>query len=101
MPIHHKSIFGNTVTTYQWFDNALNPELLKQIAQQTHGKFYRVTDESTLEAVFKEIDQLEKSEIKAKEKVRYDEFFQEPLKLGGLVLAIEQVLERGWWRFLP
>jgi Ca-activated chloride channel family protein len=101
MPVRHKSIFGNTVTTYQWFDNALNPELLKQIAKSTNGKFYRVTDESTLETVFKEIDQLEKSEIKSKEKVRYDEFFQEPLKLGGLILVIEQILERGWWRFLP
>lgn len=101
MPIRHKSIFGNTVTTYQWFDNALNPELLKQIAQSTSGKFYRVTDESTLESVFKEIDRLEKSEIQSKEKIRYDEFFQEPLKLGALVLAVEQILERGWWRFLP
>jgi Ca-activated chloride channel family protein len=68
MPIKHKSLFGNTVTTYQWFDNALNPELLKRIADLTGGKFYRVTDESTLESVFKEIDQLEKSEIKAREK---------------------------------
>ena len=101
MPVRHKSIFGNTVTTYQWFNNALNPELLKQIAELTSGKFYRVTDESGLEPVFKEIDQLEKSEIKSKEKVRYDEFFQEPLKLGVVILAIEQILERGWWRFLP
>jgi Ca-activated chloride channel family protein len=101
MPIRHKGLFGNTITTYQWFENALNPELLKQIAQLTQGKFYRVTDESTLSSVFKEIDQLEKSDVKSKQKVRYDEVFQKPLKLGALILIAEQILERGLWRFLP
>jgi Ca-activated chloride channel family protein len=101
MPIRHQGIFGNNFTTYQWFDNALDPELLKLIANTTHGKFYRVTDESALGSVFKEIDQLEKSDVKSKEKVHYDEAFQKPLKLGVLILFLEQVLERVWWRFLP
>jgi Ca-activated chloride channel family protein len=101
MPIRHRGVFGNTFTTYQWFDNALDPELLKLIANTTHGKFYRVTDESTLSSVFKEIDQLEKSDVKSKEKIRYEEAFQTPLKLGFLVLVIEQILARGWWRLLP
>jgi Ca-activated chloride channel family protein len=101
MPIRHKGIFGNTITSYQWFENALNPELLQQIARETSGKFYRVTDESTLGAVFKEIDQLEKSEVKSREKVRYEEIFQWPLKAGVITLVIEQALARGWWRFLP
>jgi Ca-activated chloride channel family protein len=101
MPIRHKGILGNTVTTYQWFDNALNPELLKQIAKNTAGKFYRVTDESALGSVFKEIDQLEKSDVKSKEKVKYEDAFQTPLKLGFLLLLIALILERGWWRFLP
>lgn len=101
MPIRHKTIFGNTVTTYQWFDNALNPELLQLIAKTTHGKFYRVTDESTLGLVFKEIDQLEKSDINTKEKIRYHELFHLPLQLGLLVSLIGLLLERGWWRFLP
>ncbi len=101
MPIRHKGLFGNSVTTYQWFDNALNPELLQQISKITQGKFYRVTDESTLASVFQEIDQLEKSDIKTNEKVRYEEAFQWPLKLGALFLSLEQCLARGWWRFLP
>ncbi len=101
MPIHHKGVFGNNVTTYQWFENALNPELLQLIAKITNGKFYRVTDESALGSVFNEINQLEKSDVKAKEKVRYEEGFQWPLKLGILILMIEQLLARGWWRILP
>ncbi len=101
IPIRHKTVFGNVVTTYQWMDNALNPELLQLIAKKTQGKFYRVTDESTLEQVFSEINQLEKSDFKAKEKVRYEEAFQFPLKFGFLVLLLVQILERVWWRFLP
>jgi Ca-activated chloride channel family protein len=101
MPIRHKGVFGNTITTYQFFENALNPELLQQIAERTHGKFYRVTDYDTLENVFKEIDTLEKTEIKSTEKVRYEEAFQKYLKLAFLILLLEQVLERGWWRVLP
>lgn len=101
MPIRRKGIFGNDVVTYQWFDNALNPELLKQISKLTHGKFYRVTDETTLNSVFQEIDQLEKSDIKTHEKVRYDEAFHKPLQIGAILLILQQILERFWWRFLP
>lgn len=101
MPIRYKDIFGNTVTRYQYLENALNPELLQLIAAKTGGKFYRVTDESTLTSVFKEIDQLEKSDLKAKEKIRYEEKYQWPLKLGLLVLLLGQLLERGWWRVIP
>ena len=101
MPIRHQGVFGNPITNYQWFDNALNPELLQQISKVTQAKFYRVTDESTLSSVFKEIDQLEKSEVKSKEKIRYDEVFQWPLKLGVLLMIVGVFLERGWWRFLP
>ncbi len=101
MPIRHKGVFGNTVTTYQWFDNALNPELLKYIAEVTHGKFYRVTDENALAQVFSEIDQMEKSEIKSTERVRYDEMFEKPLTLGMVFLILEQFLSRAWWRVIP
>lgn len=101
MPIKQKGPFGNTIVTYQWFDNALNPELLQEIAKVTNGKFYRVSDEGTLQGVFKEIDQLEKSEIKTTEKVKYDEAFEKPLKVGVAALVLEQALARSWWRILP
>jgi Ca-activated chloride channel family protein len=100
MPIRRKGVFGNTITTYQWFDNALNPELLQHIAKITAGKFYRVTDASALDEVFQEINQLEKSEIKSNEKVKYDEAFQRPLGLGIGTLLIERILALGWWRLL-
>ena len=101
MPIYQKGILGNTVVTYQWFDNALNPELLQQISKLTEAKFYRVTDETTLDNVYKEIDQLEKTEIKTTEKVRYEEAYATFLKIGLFLLILEQLLARGWWRMVP
>jgi Ca-activated chloride channel family protein len=94
MPIKRN---GMTVA-YQWFDNALNPELLQKIAELTGGRFYRVTDATALESVFSEINQLEKSDIKSTEKTRYDDQFQKPLELGVLLLLVERILASGWWR---
>jgi Ca-activated chloride channel homolog len=99
LPIRTQGVFGNVVTSYQYFDNALNPELLQKIAQLTQGKFYRVTDESALGSVFKEIDQLERTEIKNREKVHYEEKFQFPLRMGLLLLFLEFILARTLWRF--
>ncbi len=101
LPIRRQGPFGNTVTTYQWFENALNPELLQHISKITDGRFYRVQEADTLEKVYKEIDQLERSEVKSNERVRYDEQFQRPLKLGFALLILEKVLSYGMWRFLP
>jgi Ca-activated chloride channel homolog len=101
MPIRTQTPLGTTMTTYQWFDNALNPELLQLIAKTTNGRFYRVTDEETLQSVFHEIDQLEKSDIKAVENVKYDDIFQRPLKWALLLMALGLIFERGWWRVVP
>ncbi len=100
MPIRQKGVFGNEITQYQWFDNALNPELLQHIAKLTEGKFYRVTDATALDSVFGEINRLEKSEVKSNEKIRYEEAFENPLKLAILLLLLEQALALGWWRVL-
>lgn len=100
LPIRHSGPFGKTITTYQWFDNALNPELLQHIAEITGGKFYRVTDASTLEKVYSEIDQLERSDVQAREKIHYEEWYDRPLKAGLVLLLIEQILALGWWRMM-
>ena len=74
---------------------------MQQISALTNGKFYRVTDEATLENVYKEINQLEKTDIKATEKIHYEEAFAGFLKLGLFLLFVEQLLARGWWRIVP
>lgn len=55
-----QDFFGQT----RYVDNTLDETNLREIANIGNGKFYRVSDKQALEAVFTEIDQLEKAEIK-------------------------------------
>ncbi len=52
--------FGRT----RYVENTLDETNLREIAKIGNGKFYRVSDKRALEAVFQQIDQLEKAEIK-------------------------------------
>lgn len=99
IPFKGAGVFGGTV--YQWMDNSINPQLLQNIAQMTQGKFYRVSDANALEEVFHEIDSLEKTKVQTVEKTKYEEIYHKPLNIGVLLLIIEQLLSRGWWRLLP
>lgn len=98
IPIRTKTPVGSAITSYIQQENALNPELLKLIADQTGGQFYRVQDLQTMGDVFAEIDRLEKTEIETHEKVRWKEIFGLPLKAGLFLLLLEQLLARFWWR---
>jgi Ca-activated chloride channel family protein len=57
----------------QWITTEIDEELLKKIADETGGIYRRAATEKELEAVFREIDRLEKSEIELKEYRTYDE----------------------------
>jgi Ca-activated chloride channel family protein len=92
---------NGVVVSVMHYDNTLNTELLEKISTATKGKFYRVEDENTLTSVFKEIDSLERTEIKSIEKVRYDEKFHAPLLAGLLTLALAQILGSFVWRSVP
>ena len=48
----------------RYVENTLNETNLREIAKIGNGKFYRVSDKAALEAVFNQIDKLEKVEIK-------------------------------------
>jgi Ca-activated chloride channel family protein len=84
--------------TYVWVENRLNTGLLEQISEKSNGKFYRVQDEKTLQKVFKDIDQLEKTEITAKDKIHYTEEFLPYLFAALFCFLLERILALFWWR---
>lgn len=96
-PLPQQTAMG-TVYTKVWVENRLNPKLLEEISNKTNGKFFRVTDENTLQKVFKEIDQLEKSEVTIKDKVRYDELFYSWAFTGFILLIFNEFLSLVYWR---
>ena len=62
---------------------------LVEMAETTGGRFYRAYDIRTLQEVYKEIDSLEKTEVKLEGFKTYSEFFPLFLGLCSLFLALE------------
>ena len=65
---------------------------LKKIAKTTKAEFYRARDLKTLEAVYAEIDQLEKTEIEVERFTRFKETSMGWILAGIILLGFEQVL---------
>jgi Ca-activated chloride channel family protein len=102
MPFVQKDIFGRQIKTYQYFDNSINPELLKQIATITGGKFYRVEDDiNVLRDAFKDIDKLERNKIETTEQVKYNEQFMSFLRIGLFLFLIGFAVQNLFWRVYP
>jgi len=79
----------------------VDEELMQRIAQMTGGRYYRATDRKSLESIYREIDRLEKTEIKVKEYTRYTEWFPY-FVFGALVLVLtEVVLAHTRFRTIP
>ena len=83
--------FGRT--RYVDMEVNINEELLTRIADMTDGKYFRATDNESLEAVYKEIDELERSKIDVTEyRKRKEEFL--PFAIAALLLLACEVLLR-------
>ncbi len=79
----------------------IDEKLLTQIASETGGRYFRAKDNESLTAIYKEIDQLEKSKIEITTYTRYSEqFFPFALAAAAFVL-LEFVLRFSFFRKFP
>ena len=77
---------------YQKMPVEIDERLMKDIATETGGKYFRATDEDKLSAIYKEIDSLEKSKVEDIKYYNYAEMFR-PWLLAALILfALETLL---------
>ena len=78
---------GNTVR------NDIDEELLNRIAAQTGGRYYRATDKVSLQAIYSQIDQLEKTKV---EVIRYKEVKEMfiPLVLAAMAWLVLEIFFR-------
>lgn len=74
-------------------DDGVDEPTLRQIAKITGGRYFRATDQRTLEEVYATIDELEKSPAQTKELVEHDERFGCPLTKGAVLLLISALLQ--------
>jgi Ca-activated chloride channel family protein len=79
----------------------IDEEVLKQIAANTNGRYFRATDTKKLSEIYTEIGELEKTKIEVKEFTRYDEYFHYFLLVGLMLFVLEMVLANSVFRKLP
>jgi Ca-activated chloride channel family protein len=67
--------------------------LMRKISMETGGKYFRATDNQSLQKVYKEIDRLEKTNIEINSFKRYTELFFLYALIAFVALALEQLLK--------
>ncbi|TKJ42346.1 aerotolerance regulator BatA [candidate division LCP-89 bacterium B3_LCP] len=88
-------------TSYQQVQVEIDEELLRQIADQTGGKYFRATDAQALRRVYTEIDKLEKSKIRVHQYRQKAELFASYIGWAVLFLLIEIILSATRLRTMP
>ena len=69
-------------------ENQFDETTLREIAKIGNGNFYRVSDKDALAAVFNEIDQLEKAEVKETRYKETTDFYYIYLKWAATLLLM-------------
>ena len=76
----------------------IDEKLLQEIADATGGKYFRATDNEKLEAIYDEINKLEKTEIEEFKYYKYEEKFRPWVLLAGALLLLEWVFRNTLFR---
>lgn len=74
---------------------------LRKIAMATGGSYFRATDVDALQEAYREIDELEATEIEAGDLYEYEEAHMPWLLLGGALLGAAVFARRIWFEVLP
>lgn len=97
-PLPIRDDFG--MIRYVRLEDSIDEEGLLEIASATGGKFFRATDNRGLEAIFSQIDRLEKAPLPATRLSRVDRYGVFLWPALGLIL-LEVLLGSTLWRQIP
>ncbi len=64
----------------------IDEPLLRSVAEQTGGKYFRATDTASLSSIYAEIDRLERTETESRRYLEYADFAVESVRLGSVRL---------------
>jgi Ca-activated chloride channel family protein len=98
-PMPTTDFFGRRV--YQMAAVEIDEETLTKISDMTGGKYYRADNAEKFEAIYAEIDQLEKTEADVKKFAHHTELFGWLIAAGIAVLTAEVALGQTLLRRLP
>jgi len=70
----------------------IDEKLLKYIAEETEGQYFRATDNEKLASIYDEINKLEKSEVEEFKYTNYEEKYRPLVLLAGFLILLEMTL---------
>jgi len=79
----------------------IDEETLETVAQRTGGRYFRATDAEKLKEIYGTIDQLEKTEVKVRERTDWNDRFAWFLIPGLILLLGAALIEATYLRRLP
>ncbi len=83
---------------YKMMPVEIDEQLMKTIAKNTGGKYFRANSNSKLESIYKEINKLETTEIQELKFYDYDEKYRPFVWIAGILLLIEILLRNTVFR---
>ena len=98
-PMPATDMFGRRV--YQMVPVDIDEDTLTKIADMTGGKYYRADNADKFEAIYEEIDKLEKTEADVKKFAQHTELFAWLIAIGVVLLTAEVALGQTVLRRLP
>lgn len=87
---------GRTVMTMMPVQ--IDEPLLRKIATQTGGEYFRATNTNSLRNIYKSIDKMEKTKVEVNSFKHYAELFFPFALLAALCLGLEMLLRWTWFR---
>lgn len=83
------AIAPNGAFLFKMMQVEIDEQLMKNIARNTGGKYFRATSNKKLEAIYNEINKLETTEIEELKFYDFDEKFRPFVLFAGLLLLVE------------
>lgn len=91
-PFPYKDPFSGR-TVYKDMEVQIDEELLKSIAKETNGEYFRAENNQELEKIYQSIDRLEKSKIKVSAYTPKQELYFPFILIGLLILMMEWMVK--------
>lgn len=82
-------------------DVQIDEPLMKKISKETGGKYFRATNTTDLQQVYKDIDQLEKTKVEITSYKRFSEHFFLLAMIALACILLETILRYSVFRSLP
>ncbi|MBI1317112.1 VWA domain-containing protein [bacterium] len=76
----------------------IDEDLLKRIAQATGGRYFRATDNASLDEIYREIDRLEKIEVEETRYLNYREHYRGWVWAASILLMLDVLLRLTWFK---